>query len=259
MATTDTRERIGSAGPPRRRRRKPRRGFVAGFIGVLGELLITLGLLLGLFIVWQLWWTDVEAHRYQATVLDQWQREPDYVEAPPQVAERRTDAPPVPDDRSQGEVMATLHIPRLGPDYNVSIAHGIGMDTVLNRGYIGHYPETQLPGEVGNFATAAHRQSYGAPYRRIDEIRHGDELIVETADAYLVYAVTDDEIVLPSQVEVLAPVPNRPGEQAEERYLTLTTCHPLFSAAQRWITYAEFEYWIDKNDGQPEALIAGGD
>lgn len=258
MATTDTRAPADSE-VPRRRPRPARRGITSVIIGVIGELLITLGVLLGLFIVWQLWWTDVEAHRYQATVLDQWHREPNYVEAPPQVAEKRTDDPPVPAGVPEGQVMASLHIPRLGPDYNVSIAHGVGMDTVLNRGYIGHYPETQLPGEIGNFATAAHRQSYGAPYRRIEEIRHGDELIVETADAYLVYVVTADEIVHPSQVEVLAPVPNRPGEVPEDRYMTLTTCHPLFSAAQRWITYAEFDYWVDKRDGMPEALMTGGD
>lgn len=258
MATTDTHQRVG---PPQRRgdQRPRRRGFFSALIGLLGELMITLGLLLGLFVVWQLWWTDVEAHSFQTGVLAEWQDTPDYVEAPEEPGEQRTDEPPVAEAVAEGEVMASLHVPRLGSDYNVSIAHGVGMDSVLNRGYIGQYPDTQRPGAVGNFATAAHRQSYGAPYRRIEEIQHGDELIVETADAYIVYTVTGDEIVHPSQVEVIAPVPNRVGEVPEDRLFTLTTCHPLFSAAQRWITYSEFEYWVDKNDGQPEALINGGD
>lgn len=261
MTTTDLEDLFGSAGepPPSRRRSRPRRGIGSALVGILGELMITLGVLLGLFLVWQLWWTDVEAHSFQAGVLDEWQGTENYITAPEQPGEHRTDAPPIPDAVAEGEILASLHVPRWGHDYNVSIAEGVGMDAVLNRGYIGRYPETQLPGEVGNFSTAAHRQSYGAPYRKVEEIQDDDELIVETDEAYLVYRVVGDEVVHPSQVEVLAPVPNDVGEEPEQRMFTLTTCHPLFSAAQRWITYSEFDYWVDKNDGRPEALIGGED
>lgn len=263
MATLDKLEELpwnaDDGGPPRRTRpRRRRRGFFSTLVGIIGELMITAGVLLGLFVVWQVWWTDVEAHSHQAEVLQEWDGREDVVVAPDQEAEHRTDPPPVPEVGAEGDLIGTMRIPRLGQDYRVSIAHGVGMSDVLNQGYIGHYPDTQLPGEVGNFATAAHRLSYGAPYREIEQVVVGDSIIVETTEAYLVYEVVDTEVVLPSQVEVIAPVPNEPGVAPTERMITLTTCHPLFSAAERWITYGEFQYWIDKNDGKPAELVEEG-
>jgi sortase A len=263
MATLDQLEELpwqqdGDEPPRRTRPRRKKRSVLSTLVGIIGELMITAGVLLGLFVVWQLWWTDVEAHSYQAEVLEEWDGREDVVKAPAQEGERRTDPPPIPDAVADGEVLATMYIPRLGDGYRKTIANGVGLGNVLNEGYIGHYPDTQLPGEIGNFATAAHRQSYGAPYREIEQIVAGDSLIVETADAYLVYEVTDTEIVHPSQVGVIAPVPNEPGVAPTERMITLTTCHPLFSAAERWITYGEFQYWIDKNDGKPAELLEEG-
>ncbi|MEE6281662.1 class E sortase [Georgenia sp. MJ170] len=270
MATSDVRQLTEtwpsgeppSGEPPRRTRTRQRprrrRGFFAGLVGVVGELMITLGVLLGLFVVWQLWWTDVEANAFQDTVLEEWQATENYVEAPSLVGEERRDAPPVPAAGDEGDVMGVMHIPRLGEDYKRSIASGVGLDATLNRGYIGHYPETARPGEIGNFASAAHRQSYGAPYKEIEKVVDGDSLIVETDDAYIVYRVTSHEIVYPDQVEVIAPVPNEVGVEPTERLITLTTCHPLFSAAQRWITYGEFDYWVDKADGMPAEMVEGG-
>ena len=243
--------------PPRRARpRRKKRGFFSTLVGVIGELMITAGILLGLFVVWQLWWTDVEAHSFQAEVLQEWRAQENVVEAPVQVAEKRTDAPPTPSAVAEGESLGNLYVPRInGSERLATIAHGVGMNDVLNKGYIGHYPDTQLPGEIGNFATAAHRQSYGAPYKQIEQIVPGDSLIVETTNAYIVYEVVSDEIVHPSQVEVIGPVPNEPGVVPTERMITLTTCHPLYSAAQRWITYGEFSYWIDKEEGMPDELM----
>ena len=238
-----------------RARRARRRRRLSGALGVLGELLITAGVLLALFIVWQLWWTDVEAGRHQQEALTDWRGQDTVVAAPAQEAEHRTDPPPLPGPLVEGEVFGALHVPRISAEPLASIAHGVGMDDVLNQGYIGHYPQTQLPGETGNFATAAHRQSYGGVYREIDSIVPGDEIIVETDRAYLVFVTVDHEIVHPSQTEVLAPVPNQPGVAPTAATITLTTCHPLFSAAERWITYGELEYWVDKADGMPAALL----
>ncbi|MFC4554811.1 class E sortase [Georgenia faecalis] len=258
MATTETATPPGAAGrPPTRPRQRPRRGFFSTLIGIIGELMITVGVLLALFVVWQLWWTDVEARGEQDRALAAWEEEPDFVEAPEVPGQERTDAPPIPAAVAEGETFGTMWIPRLGLDYHVPIANGVGLADVLNEGYIGHYPDTQLPGEIGNFATAAHRQSYGAPYRDIEQIVEGDSLIVETTTAYIVYRVTSHEIVDPSQIEVIAPVPNEPGVIPTERMITLTTCHPLFSAAERWITYGTFAYWVDKADGRPAELIEG--
>lgn len=248
-------EQRSRARPRRANGRRGRRGLSAA-LGVLGELLITAGVLLALFVVWQLWWTDVEAGRHQQEVLDAWRDQ--VAAAPAQEGERRTDPPPLPGPLVDGEVFGALHVPRISDAALASIAHGVGMDDVLNRGYIGHYPQTQLPGETGNFATAAHRQSYGAVYREIEAIVPGDEIIVETDRAYLVYETVEHEIVHPSQTQVLAPVPNQPGVAPTAATITLTTCHPLFSAAERWITYGELAYWIDKAEGMPTALLEAG-
>lgn len=253
----------GNGRPPRRARRTqppPRRpSFLAGVIGVIGELMITVGVLLGLFVVWQLYWTDHEAGIIQRQVIEEFEELDDFIAAPEEVAIERYDEPPVPSRVGDGETFGTLHVPRWGSDYRTAIAEGIGQSNVLDRGYVGHYPSTQYPGELGNFALAGHRQSYGAPFHNVQDLQVGDAIIVETSNAYLVYYVTSDEIVLPDQTEVLYPVPHEPGVEATESIITFTTCHPLFSTRERWITYGEYSHWVHKDDGRPVELIEGSD
>lgn len=81
--------------------------------------------------------------------------------------------------------------------------------------------------------------------------------MVETADAFYVYEVTESLIVMPQDVEVIAPTPGEPGVEPTEQMLTLTACHPMFSARERYIVHAEFAYWTDREDGIPEALATG--
>ena len=128
---------------------------------------------------------------------------------------------------------------------------------MLDKGAFGHYEGTAFPGEVGNFATAAHRQTYGAPMRDVDELEAGDPIILETKDAYLVYYMTESSIVSPGQVDVIAPDPknpSKPQQKATERYLTITTCHPPFVSNERWIVHAKFSHWVDRKDGIPQEL-----
>lgn len=229
-------------------------GLAVRAAGLTGELLLTAGLLLALFVVWQVWWTDVIAAREQratVTAMEDSYTVPEVLEP----ARPRTEEPP-PEARavSEGEPFATLHVPRWGRDYEVPITEGVGTD-VLDTGAAGHYPGTALPGEIGNFALAAHRQTYGAAFRYVDTLQVGDPLIVETADAWLVYRVRADYIVEPDQVEVLAPTPNQPDAPATERLITFTTCHPLWSTAQRWITHGVFERWIPRSEGAPIELL----
>jgi sortase A len=95
----------------------------------------------------------------------------------------------------------------------------------------GHYPTTPLPGQPGNAAIAGHRTTYGAPFYRLDELAPGDTIQVTTRQGEFTYEVRDRLVVAPTQNEVLDP--------SEENLLTLTTCHPRFSASQRLIIVGE--------------------
>ncbi|MFC0675687.1 class E sortase [Brachybacterium hainanense] len=248
-----TRTRTGSPthrGAPRGGARAG--GVLGAAIGVLGEILLTLGALLVLFLVWQLWWTDVVADRDQAQILTQMEQEWGAVDQE-RVAQPRTDEPPIPPAPQDTMVFGTMHVPAFDR-MSVPIAEGVSLEKVLNVKGMGHYPETALPGQVGNFSMAGHRNTYGRPLEQIDRLEAGDPIVVETADAFYVYEVTESLVVTPQDVEVIAETPGQPGVPATERMLTLTACHPMFSAKERYIVHAKFVYWTDRADGIPPAL-----
>ncbi len=228
-------------------------------VGVLGELLITAGVVVMLFLGWYVWLNDIVAGGEQQQAAEQVQEElQDRWERGEGIAERPVDpgVPVVAEPAAAGEVFATLIVPRFGEDYVRPIAGGIDLRTVLNNRQIGigHYLETQMPGEVGNFAIAAHRTTYGAPFADIASLRLGDRIYVETADGWYEYVFRGLEYVWPTAVEVLAPVPQSPQIEATDRLLTMTSCNPKFSSAERIIAYAAFETWYPRSDGPPAAL-----
>ncbi len=240
--------------------RGSRAGRVAlGGVGVLGELLITAGVLLGLFVVWQLWWTSVEAKDEAQTLMTDFHQT--LPEAPRVAGELRTDEPPVPEAVAPGEMFGVLVVPEWygRTDNAMPILEGT-TQSVLDKAAAGHYTETQQVGEVGNFALAGHRRSHGNSFRYVNELEPGDQVVVETGNAWYVYEVTGHEVVLPTQVEVVAPVPNEPGAVPTERLLTLTTCHSPtlgeYGNSHRWITYARFVGWMDRADGMPESVLS---
>ena len=214
-------------------------------VGIVGELLVTAGLLLMLFVAWQLWWTDVEAGRtvdHEVTTL---RHSFDVGQAPD---------PKAPDGLIEGETFALLHIPRLGADWVYPIKQGT--DLSILSGGLGHYVETAPPGEVGNFAVGGHRTTWGRPFHDIETRVEGDRIVVETGATWEVYAVTSHEIVSPYAVEVIAPVPDQPGEAPTKAMLTLTTCHPKFSAEQRYIVHAELLETRTREEGLPASVLA---
>lgn len=233
---------------------------VRAVVGGLGELLITAGLFVLAFVVWQLWWTDVESNRAQAATISTLERSfgPAPKVAPQGKAPRPQPATPAnaqpTDPWSNGRAFAILRIPRLGADYARPILQGTDHDT-LTQG-LGHYPGTAGPGQIGNFAMAGHRTTYGRPLHEIDRLRPGDKVIVETRESYSVYAVAGHEIVSPTQVAVVAPVPNQPGVTPTEAWLTMTACHPAYSAAQRYVVHAKFEGTYPRSSGLPVADLA---
>ncbi len=231
-------------------------------VRTLGELSMTAGVLLLLFIVWQLWWTDVVANRAQAETADELVALWDAADEADQSAAGAT-ASAAAAGQEANEVLAELpaaavallRIPAFGDDYVRPVLAGTSLG-VLEQG-IGQYEGVAGPGEVGNFAVAGHRTTYGAPLRGIAELDIGDPIVVETQDSYYVYRVSERSIVLPSDIGVIEPVPNQPGAVPTERLLTLTTCHPMFSARERYIVHAVLDSESPREAGPP-AVLAGG-
>ncbi len=219
-------------------------------LGVVGDLCITLGALLLLFVAWQLWWTDVTANRVQEGTVQSLTR--DFAQQTPATTER-------PSPVAFGKAFAIVRIPRLGSDYARPVLEGTGRD-VLQQG-IGHYQGTVLPGAIGNFAVAGHRTTYGRPFHDIDKLRPGDTIVVETKNAYSVYTVKRHVIVNPTDVAVIAPVPEHPGARPTAAWMTMTACHPKYSAAQRYVVFAELEHTYPHEQGLPKGTLAvpGGD
>ncbi|VXB61895.1 class E sortase [Citricoccus sp. K5] len=234
--------------PPSRRasrRKKPRRGVLS----VLGRLFIILGILVGLYGVYELFITDVIAESDRTEVATQWRAE----QAPVDDgigAEYRDDFPVVEGDGTLG----MLHVPSWGDDFEVPIGSGDGAD-VLDAGQVGHYDATQPIGAMGNAGLAGHRTTHGKPLREVHHLEQGHEIVVESADHWFVYKVVAKDIVKPHQSEVLDPIP--PFEGATQgRYLTLTTCDPIFGITDRYIVWAEADYWTPKSEGLPPALAS---
>lgn len=222
----------------------------------IGELFITVGALLLLFVAWQLWWTDVEANRAQADITaglhDSWGDE-QRTAGPTAVAQRDFGPPPDFPAPTAGQAFAIIHVPRFGADYQPRpIQEGTSLD-LLDRG-VGHYVGSALPGEVGNFAVAGHRVTYGRPFNQIAELQPDDPIVVETDDAWYVYRMRSNLIVTPNRVDVVAPVPEQPDAEATERLMTMTACHPMYSARERFVVHAVLDRWQPKSAGAPVEL-----
>jgi sortase A len=212
-----------------------------------GEVLITLGAILLLYCVYQLFWTNIESRFAQDSLRHDltkaWQ---DPARQPGLQATEALTAPP------PGKPLAIIHIPRLGADFSRVVVEGVRLAD-LARGP-GHYPGTALPGQVGNLAIAGHRATNGEPFRRLNVLGKGDVVVLETRDTYYTYVVDSSEIVEPTTVNVILPVPNAPGVRPVRPLLTLTTCHPRWASTHRLIVYAHLQVQQPKSAGLPPAL-----
>ncbi|MEC7051175.1 class E sortase [Streptomyces violaceochromogenes] len=154
---------------------------------------------------------DAYAHTQQALRDDLRQSA-----APPQKARADEPAP------RAGEAIAALRVPRFGREFAPVIVEGVS-PRALEKGP-GHFPETALPGETGNFAVAGHRTGWGEPFNRLPELRKGDTIDVEWKRTTYTYRVTHSKVVEPSDVGVLLPVPGKPAARPDKARITLITC-----------------------------------
>lgn len=243
--------------PLRRPRRRRRRTSV---VGVLGEVLITAGVVVLLFIVWQQWFNDIVVAgdtRAQASKLSQQL----HAAAPPPVSPDSSGhygTPATTPAATDGKDFGVLYVPRFGSDYQVPIAGGTGTTQTLNTGAAGHYDSTQMPGEVGNFAIAGHRTTHGAPFSAIASLRVGDHIYVQTKEGYYTYTFRNLQYVKPTQVQVLQQVPDAPvaDTASQDRLLTMTSCNPKYSAAERVIAYGVFTSWQPLSAGAPSEITS---
>ena len=142
-----------------------------------------------------------------------------------------TTAPPAVPEFASGDVMALLQIPSIGVE--TYVVAGV-QPADLKQGP-GHYPDTPMPGQLGNSAIAGHRTTYGQPFYRLDELQAGDPIDLTTVQGHFTYRVTGSEVVSPSQSDVIDTV------DPSVATLTLTTCTPRYTAKQRLIVFADLD------------------
>ena len=240
----------------------PRAGVVIlrGVIQVLGELLITGGVILLLFVAWQLWWTNVESDAKQSEVIKEFVQDlgtpaPAVPDAPTTAAPEDFGPPVVSTAPGHAGTIGIMYIPRFGETYTRPIVQGTTGDVLDTLG-LGHYSNTAMPGAVGNFAVAGHRQTHGAVLDNIHTLVPGDKIYVQTKDGYYVYVFRNNQIVMPSRTDVLEPVPTLPGVVPTESFLTMTSCNPRFGAEERIIAYALLDSWRPASAGPPAEIAA---
>jgi LPXTG-site transpeptidase (sortase) family protein len=210
-------------------------------VRVSGELMITMGLMVLLFAGYEVFGNSAKVEDEQSALTD----ELDDVWNNPTVAPSTPapNAPAAPSDSLVGR----LYIPKL--DKKWVVVDGVRPQDIKYAP--GHYPDSARPGEVGNFSVAGHR--IRKIFWRLDELHAGDVIGVETRDYWYVYRVYGQQIVKPSAVQVVAPVPNKPGVKPTKALLTLTTCNPKFNNYQRLIVHAELASKVKRDPGLPDA------
>jgi len=260
-------ERVTPAGAPRpaapRHVAKRRRSVTATVIGVAGDLLLTAGVLVLCFLGWQLYLNnDIEGGQHQAAAdaLNQQWAATDSGKQVGAVAKPGQDTGSVDvavyqGTPQRGDVFATLIIPKFGSAWQRIIAEGTD-SAVLSKYGIGHYTGSALPGALGNFAIASHRDIDGAAFQNIDQLDVGDSMYIETQDGWYRYVFRSHTVVPATAYQAVAAVPFAPDLAPDDRYLTLTTCSPKWTSTERLIVYGVFDSFTPRADGPPAEIAA---
>lgn len=241
--------------PKKQPKKKQRRKTTV--TGVLGEILITIGVATLLYVIWQLWVGDLIYEQVRFDEADQtvqtWKQE--YEAREP--AEGGSEDIPVLPEPVDGVVFASMQVPRWGAEYNVNIAGGVSRERTLDEIGIGSYPGAAMPGQVGNFSLAAHRTTFGKPFNRMADLKVNDAIVITSPEGWYVYRFRNLQYVVPTQVDVLSSVPQVEAGAPGGKYITLTSCSPMYSLAERIVGYGVFESFTPLSEPAPAALTEG--
>ncbi|WP_166346969.1 class E sortase [Phytoactinopolyspora limicola] len=212
----------------RGRRRAPKRSPVAAIAGGLGELLLTAGVLVLLFVGYQLWGTGIQTAAAQSDLRSQFALQIDN-EEPEEVY----------DGLELGAAYGILRIERFGENWEWLVVEGVEDDDLKNGP--GRYPDNVHAGEIGNFAIAAHRSGHGEPFAKFPELHEGDIIEIETHTGVYRYELdtapngnADGNRINITDSWVVDPVPGEPrSTEPTEARLTLTTCWPRWGSSHR--------------------------
>ncbi|MFF3612459.1 class E sortase [Streptomyces sp. NPDC002580] len=250
-------------------------------VRTISELCVTVGALIVLFVVYVLFWTGVKADSAMEHQIDllrkQWAEATPTPEpasptaapgpsassapsgaatAPPTPRGTGTPAsasPRAPGPYKYGGPFAVMYIPRLGSTWNKPVLEGTATD-VLKKG-LGHYRGTAQLGQEGNFPVAGHRRTYGDPFKDFPELRRGDAVVLTDGTTWFTYRIDKGPYkTVPSDIEVIDPVPRKSGYTRPGRYLTLTTCDPEWGHSHRLIVWAHLDSTQPVEAGKPAAL-----
>lgn len=211
--------------------------------GVIGELLITFGAIALLYVAYTLWFTNAVANASSDALRERFELLVDMQENPEDY--EMFPRPVVPEDPevrepdfSKIDPFGLLYIPRLQDDvWAEPLVSGITYRALASG--VGHYPTTELPGEVGNFAIAGHRATNGEPFAFFERLRAGDRVYVQTLDGWFEYELRLDKKIQEDEVWVLSDTPEGTGFEPGSRLITLTTCDPRWNSYQRWAWWGE--------------------
>ncbi|MER7477854.1 class E sortase [Streptomyces sp. NPDC126510] len=219
-------------------------------VRTVSELCITVGSVIVLFVVYVLFWTGVRADGVMDDQIDLLRKEWSKPHPP---ASGSPAGPARPAPYAKGRPFAIMYIPRFGFTWNKPVLEGTATGT-LKKG-LGHYGETAQLGQKGNFAVAGHRRTHGDPFKDFPELRRGDAVVLTDGTTWFTYRIDKGPYkTVPSDIEVIDPVPRTSGYTRPGRYLTLTTCEPEWGHSHRLIVWAHLDSTQPVEAGKPEAL-----
>jgi sortase A len=234
-------------------------------IAAIGRTLVTVGLLILLFVTYELWGTGIFTARAQSDLKAKFNKELAQIHDNPTLGGPPTKTTPTTPGAAkttttinpstlvappEGQPIGEIDIDKINVHW--AFVEGVQL-TDLAKGP-GHYPGTPLPGQFGNASIAGHRTTHGAPFYRLDELRKGDRIKIRTYAGTFTYEVNEDPFpVQPTQYSVVGP----PQGNEPKVELTLTTCNPRYSASQRLIVKARLLRNISSKPVVPPKVVNG--